>query len=265
VDASGTWQPSASHNLQAGIWDTALEGLVFSSEGAVSRNAFTFFAEAERAGIPVQAITPAEASVLERLALPEATRAAMREDLQRGYTVLTATALPAGQTFAGWWRVNPQTGEALGRGADGRGVELTEYMSFWIGQGVSLIFAVAGFGLCMAGASNTIGCCLVDTVTGYAVGWLAGLFAVGAISALAIGYAVDKTLFLAGTVGNVSWCFLETYGTDGSGGAEPRLDPAHALAAEGSCGPGTWWQAQLMRALQAPAAALPESVRLPRS
>jgi hypothetical protein len=102
--------------LFQGVWDTNLEALLAGSPASGN----TALAYAESGNWQV-----VEASQAERLptVLPPDAQALIHQDLERGYTVVAPDAPVAvdGQEFIGWWRVDPQTGDALGIAGNGWG------------------------------------------------------------------------------------------------------------------------------------------------
>jgi hypothetical protein len=135
----------------------------------------------------------------------------LREDLEKGYAILTPKEQPAGFDRVAWWRVNPDTGETLGILDDGRGVEITEYQ-------VTAFFGIAGLGFlhyslygCFSQAYGSTGsaanyqllCCvlvnygsmMVMTILSALIGVAVGLTSIGEFAANAIpdavGFGVD--------------------------------------------------------------------------
>lgn len=107
----------------AGVWDTAQEGELLQS-GESRLNTDLAFDEALEDGRNLVVLPPGER--VSGVALAPDIEAAVLADLTRGFAVV----VPDGQDDpgrAGWWRVNPVTGETVGQAADGRGVEATEY------------------------------------------------------------------------------------------------------------------------------------------
>lgn len=102
-------------------------------------------------------------------ALAASSRLALEEDLQRGYVVATET--PSQTSPLVWWRIDPATGEALGRGQDGRGQAFTEALDI-----LSLISIktsmVVGTTICAASKNN---CNFTDCLTSAAINTSIGL------------------------------------------------------------------------------------------
>jgi hypothetical protein len=195
-------------NLRAGAWETRTEGLVLTRPGAVASPAFEaleVIAAGER-----RDLLPGDVAAADALALPAAARAAIREDLARGYAVVAPGSWDGRRESVGWWRIDPTTGEALGRGADGRGNAFAEYLtSFEVSITITGGFAVYGAHQCSQIAdARTAGCCLVQNVALAAVGTAVGV-------GLGIAYTTTKAamiIFGAMDVGfNVVGVFLPTF------------------------------------------------------
>jgi len=195
-------------NLRAGAWETRTEGLVLTRTGPVVSPAFVAL-EIIAAGAR-RDLAPGDVAAADALELPAAARAAIREDLARGYAVVAPATWDGRSESVGWWRVDPATGEALGRGADGRGNAFVEYLtSFEVSITITAGFAVYGAHSCSQIAdARTAGCCLVQNVALAAVGTAVGV-------GLGIAYTTTKAaliIFGAMDVGyNVVGVFLPTF------------------------------------------------------
>jgi hypothetical protein len=108
--------------VQQGVRDTNNEALLFGGGG--TGNTGSAFADSS----DWLTITPAQLSSLNGLGFSENTRRRMAEDLEGGYVVVTpkAPVRRRNEDFAGWWRIDPQTGDALGVAENGWGQELEE-------------------------------------------------------------------------------------------------------------------------------------------
>lgn len=114
--------------MQLGVWETRVEGLLTGGSENSRFNVFVAFENARASGAELMAITSHEAEKLDELALsPEALGNAKR-DLAEGFTLVIPRLQAADAESTGWWRVNAETGQTLGMGGDGRGVEITESM-----------------------------------------------------------------------------------------------------------------------------------------
>lgn len=212
-------EPAFDANLEAGVRETAVERSLFA-EGETNDNTFTFFERASEQGLAVRTFAPGSDMTSTALDLPASSLWAMQQDLDAGYAVITAEAVPDASRIAAWWRVDPATGETLGRGSDGRGIDLTTYGTL-IGFGISVAFAAAGFLSCMSQDAGELGCCAVDGAIGFTAGMIfvalgfmilevvaAGAAAkITAGGALGIGAGVDVAAFAAGLAGALpSFC-----------------------------------------------------------
>ncbi|MDZ7799476.1 MAG: hypothetical protein U5K81_01620 [Trueperaceae bacterium] len=191
----------AAASRAAGAWETRMEGLVLQARGEAEIPAYASLDRVDASSW--RALEPGDAEVLAELSLPEATRRAMAQDLERGYQVYAPAEMAEGQRVAGWWRVDPVTGETLGRGGDGRGQAGVEYMSNL--QLAGSIIPAIGFTLHGVHGCTEIedaekaGCCIVQNIALMPIGFAGGMVmgAALSLSALASFVAFD-------VVGNVA-------------------------------------------------------------
>jgi hypothetical protein len=87
-----------------------------------------------------------------KLSLHADARRQLAEDLDRGYVVVAPTSAvkAGGHPFAGWWRINPATGDALGIGANGWGTTLTERAQLANLANTAGYYFLHGYNVCMA-------------------------------------------------------------------------------------------------------------------
>lgn len=199
-------KPDPLATLRAGLWETRTEILPLAPVGDAVSPAYDLIASAQAGEAALVVVTSQDRDRLADLPLPAETLAAMHEDLDRGYLVIApATADPDREAVVGWWRVDLASGEALGRGGDGRGQTFVEYLtSFEVSVTITAGFAVYGVHACTAIEDPTeAGCCIVQNVVlagaGTAIG--VGLGVVyGAGAALAIFGAMDIGYNVVGTM-----------------------------------------------------------------
>ena len=104
--------------LVQGVWDTNLEALLGLSGGPIGNAAAAF--DATRNWLT---LTRGDGERLAGLRLPADALTRITHDLDSGYTVV----VPDGpvtvdrQRFTAWWRIRPETGDALGVGENGWG------------------------------------------------------------------------------------------------------------------------------------------------
>jgi hypothetical protein len=108
--------------LAQGVWDTNLEALLAGGRAA-SNTALAYAEAGDWITVP-----PAKHDDL-AIGLPADAAALVRRDLASGYVVVVPQAPISlgGETFAGWWRVDPETGDALGIGGTGWGQSAPGY------------------------------------------------------------------------------------------------------------------------------------------
>lgn len=201
---AGALQAAPQANILAGAWETHAEQSPFATVQGRRFSTFAAFVAASEADVPTQVITPADPAPLDALALPVASRQAIAQDLANGYVVLVPETI-ASSAATGWWRVNPLTGETLGLAGDGRGDSIVEY-SFLATLKENLILGtpstLAGFAICMAGASGGAGCCTADAAVSLGAG--AALGAAVAYKAAIASIFLGEALKFGGIVGGVT-------------------------------------------------------------
>lgn len=119
--------------VRAGVWETYAESLLPAdlppgSEPVMRYNTMEILRRARDASIDLRVLRATDPASLSELSLPGEAKIAIRNDLDAGFVVVVPESLPAGMPMAGWWRIDPATGETLGMAADGRGAELVEYL-----------------------------------------------------------------------------------------------------------------------------------------
>lgn len=190
-EGSPTFDPEAS--LRAGVWETRVEMLPLQARGDARSPALD--ALLGEGGVR---LVRSSTQRPELGAMPAESVAAIERDLDRGYDVLVPASPDA--TIAGWWRVDPATGETLGRGGDGRGqVILEEEVLFFVGLGISAAFAMYGVKGCTEIEDDfASGCCIVQNVAlaglGVAIGAIFFTAAWTAFFAMDVGYNVGTAL-----------------------------------------------------------------------
>ncbi len=107
---------AADFSLQQGVIDTLAEYLLLGGGDAI--NAHSVLARAIKTRTPLALIRPRDTNALRALPIDSLTRKAMADDLKRGDAILAPTRMVTlgGKPAFAWWRVNPATGETLGRG-----------------------------------------------------------------------------------------------------------------------------------------------------
>jgi hypothetical protein len=109
--------------LTQGVLDTNAEVLVQNGRPVVASTAEAFASSSQWI-----ALKSADDARIETLAVSDAARWRLRQDLAAGLIVV-APAAPvtlASESFSGWWRIDPRSGDALGVGAEGWGISLVE-------------------------------------------------------------------------------------------------------------------------------------------
>lgn len=200
VDLSGpvpTSDPRAAS--RAGTWATRTEALPFEQADQPSSPSFQALAAGDLRRID-------GVDDVRALGWPEASVAAIAEDLERGYVVIAPSTASTPEIGPGWWRIDPVTGETLGRGLDGRGNAFLEYLtSFEVSVAITAGFTVYGVDQCTKIPDSTeAGCCIVQNVAIAGVGVGVGVaVGIAANTAEKLGRALIAfgVLDVAGNVG----------------------------------------------------------------
>lgn len=190
--------------LRIGAWETQMEGAGFAlpSESRVRHVSAIEGLRAALEGEGLRVIRPGEIGELRRLSVPDASREGVEADLERGYAVLLPRDAEAEEIAASWWRVDPVTGETLGRGGDGRGIAMTEYEIVFtrVSLGFGLLFGVGTFVNCITdqdspcSAWQCLGTATIGALIGFAFSYAIGWILVAALpTELAIGAGVTLT------------------------------------------------------------------------
>jgi len=205
VVKDGELQADVGANILAGAWETQAEQSPFAEVNGERFSTMVAFLSAAQADLPIQVVTPDDRASLADMPLPTVARLAIERDLDRGYVVIVPETIASGDGAAGWWRVNPSTGETLGLAGEGRGDSAVEY-SFLLGLKENLILgapsALAGFAICMRGASGSAGCCAADAAAAYGAG--AGLGAAVAYKSVVAAILLGEALKIGGIVGGMT-------------------------------------------------------------
>lgn len=209
-------------SLLLGVWETGVESAVVTADDeAIRFDTYRFFDALRADGIATLLLRPEEVSSAADLALPAASRAAIVRDLQRGYLVVVPERLPTDFELAAWWRVDPTTGETLGRGSDGRGQILTEEQALTLASGlITLFFGIAGSALCYGRSDpKDQACCLADGLTattiGFGAGILLGFAGAAAAVSIGVGFAYDFTTFNLGFTDLLpTWCDSDAFSSN---------------------------------------------------
>ena len=190
--------------LRAGAWETRAELLPLQGE---------VVSPSYRAVARGDLVVVRDEASLAGLDVPSESTLAMREDLERGYLIIAPRDGIGDESMAGWWRVDPVTGETLGRGGDGRGNAFIEYLtSFEVSLALTTGFTVYGVHECTKIEDATLaGCCIVQNVA------LAGAgSAVGAGAAIAFSTAENLANALIvfsylDFAGNIAATYIPTF------------------------------------------------------
>ena len=117
-----TEEDGIAARLQQGVWDTNLEALLGGSRA--SANTALAYAASDGWRTYTASGSPESPS-----GIAADAAALLRHDVERGYTVVApgAPVVLNGEAFAGWWRIDPATGDALGISGTGWGQGAPDY------------------------------------------------------------------------------------------------------------------------------------------
>lgn len=161
-------------------------------------NASTTFELAAQHRVPTVALTPSDVARVDALDLPQSAKMHIREDLARGFTVITPQRIVDidGTPASGWWRIKSSEGAVLGIGEDGEGQAISEYR---------IVVRLVAFGTCgltvaakmtgnFSGKAPSEQRWNIAALTFCALGWFAATTAIAVPSAAAVS---DTILFLS--------------------------------------------------------------------
>jgi hypothetical protein len=175
--------------LQAGGWETRVEGLPIASSSGTSVSTFSAFEAAARDQRGFVTLASADAAGFEQLKLPLASLQAIKADLDEGFVVIAPAGTPAPGAHVAWWRVHAETGETLGRGSDGRGQEMVEYQA--------QMQVMSAVGMAFSGAASLASCMIT---TGNPVEFACCMLLALAVGTVSFGLGAALTGALAGSV-----------------------------------------------------------------
>ncbi len=161
--------------LTQGVLDTNAEALL-QITGAAPGNT----GDAFRNGDAWQTLAPRDVVAADGLDLPDDVRGRIRANVAAGYIVVAPhQPLPAqAGSFAGWWRVDPATGDAIGLGANGWGFGPGGEESFLVSLRARLaspLFWAMYRRFALAFATDYFFCLSMATAGGVANGGLGGV------------------------------------------------------------------------------------------
>ena len=113
--------------LSQGVADTFAEAAALQQIGTVQPNVASVFAGSDQLGAGWIALRPGDQALLGSVGWNADAKARMALDLASGNMVVLPAAPSAEQQLAGWWRIDPATGQALGVSATGHGQAMVEY------------------------------------------------------------------------------------------------------------------------------------------
>jgi hypothetical protein len=194
--------------MTAGVWATYAERTV-SLPGRVSGadhiGAPRMLEDARRNGVGLRVIAPLDEGGADSLEVPTVMKRSVKAALAEGYAVIAPERVTAGMA-PGWWRVDPATGQTLGMGPQGRGVDVVQSIILAGLIALSLPAGIGGFYLliCRLGSScSRLECAenawdlTVESLLAGAVIWLATVIAVGLVNA-AWGEGAGTEMFTEG-------------------------------------------------------------------
>ncbi len=160
----------------SGTWATRIEQdaeQVLDPKATHRLNVDIAFEKARKQGAKITVLKQPKqfASSPLRAKLPAISRAAIARDLQAGYVVVLPDK-PAPEAI-GWWRINPHSGESLGRIGEGLGGESAEFVTIMdlVALKLAAVMSIVSYSDCMrSGGCSNAGC-----LRGAALGFLISL------------------------------------------------------------------------------------------
>lgn len=168
----------AGKALATGVWETEAETALFPAASPQTFGTSGAITRAQAADIPIVVLRPGDST--DRIDLDSDAEYHISQDLRDGYAIVVPQTIPEGDSMTGWWRVDPNTGETLGRLSDGRGGSpITEWLVAnlpGIATLVSIMALYYGWYGCFQNrtpgskGSLVFLCCLAANYAGYALG-----------------------------------------------------------------------------------------------
>ena len=177
--------------ILAGTWATRAEQVELTGPARESVSQWSTreaFRQARAKDWPIHLVRPGDTDGLAALAeLSVETRNAIDRDLAEGFAVIVPQAGDGKLTRAGWWRVNPVSGETLGMINEGLGSEATKYgiLISLVGLKVAILMAIPGLSDCLQKKQCSKAGCYKAAGIGVFIGYSVG-FAVGLITAAVV-------------------------------------------------------------------------------
>lgn len=198
--------------ILAGTWATRAEQVELTGPARKSVSQWSTreaFRQARAGDWPIHLFRPGtDAGVATLKKFTMETRNAINRDLEAGYAVIVPQAPDGKLAQAGWWRVNPISGETLGMINEGLGSEATKYgiLVSLVGLKVAILMAVPGLMDCLnkkqcskAGCYKAAG---IGVFMGYSIGFAVGLItAAVVVPSTAAAAAVLTVEVAAGVAG----------------------------------------------------------------
>ena len=123
-------------NMAVGIWESIQEGIFLDGGSQSAWTVPTYVEQAVGRGAKLITVT-SEVDIDHLIGVSAATRLAMMDDIERGYTILAPSSkMDSLLDLYGWWRIDLETGETLGRGGDGKGMSVKEYIQILVVAGI---------------------------------------------------------------------------------------------------------------------------------
>ena len=113
--------------LSQGVADTFAEAAALQQVGAVQPNVASVFSAVDQPGAGWISLRPGDQPLLAGMGWNADAKARMAQDLAGGNMLVLPPVPRAEQLLAGWWRVDPATGQTLGISATGHGQAMVEY------------------------------------------------------------------------------------------------------------------------------------------
>ncbi|MEO6300359.1 MAG: hypothetical protein ABIO62_12120, partial [Paracoccaceae bacterium] len=113
--------------LSQGVADTFAEAAALQQIGTVLPNVADTFYLTDQPGAGWISLRPGDQPLLRAVSWNADAKARMAQELAGGAMLVLPAAPTAEQQLAGWWRVDPATGQTLGISATGHGQAMVEY------------------------------------------------------------------------------------------------------------------------------------------
>lgn len=180
---SGSRYTPRDARLLQGVVDTIAEEVVYGKKGKTLNTATSYGVDLQE-GKSWSLVKNESDLVNLPTDIDPVSKSHLKGALKRGNWIVMS---PSSERRTSWWRIDPETGSALGMGPEGRGSVMTEEIAI-----LGMVLTIGGLINCVpqgGSSSNNSGCCFAVALAGE-VGVMILAFMLGGPPGAVIGFAV---------------------------------------------------------------------------